>query len=374
MTVKRKKLFGKITQKVLLYINIFAAVSLFIAFFSVHISPQKAWPVAFFGLAFPYFLAINIFFVILWGLLFKRYFLISLVVILISWPRINDFSGISSNKKVIASSGNDIKVMTYNVRMFDYYHWSKVEGAGSARKMIRFIQEQKPDILCLQEFYIPKKDMDITIHSIKSELDWMNYQHIDYINNFLGGMYGVATFSRYPILNKGNQEFDNSVNRVIFTDVLIGNDTIRVFNNHLQSFRLTNNNFKFIENLRFEYSDKQLEEAKDLSKRLRNAYITRSKQVDIVSEMIRGAPHDVIVCGDFNDTPVSYTYHQMKVDLTDSFVTCGKGIGVTYHAKTPGFRIDYIFYGERLSCSGYKRHRVMYSDHYPISAIIHSSD
>jgi endonuclease/exonuclease/phosphatase family metal-dependent hydrolase len=370
MNLKRKRLFGSFTRKILWYINLLLAVFMLLAYLAVHVSPDAFWPLAFFGLAFPYILFINVAFVIMWLVRRRWYFLISLVVVVVGWGHIGHFIQIplGENKKYLPDEPT-FTLMTYNVRMFDFYRWSKEKG--SANKMLEFFYEEQPDILCLQEFYIPKDDAEISLDFIKNSLQWMKYHHIDYINNFMGGKYGVATFSKFPIIRKGSQTFENSVNRVIFTDVLIGNDTIRIFNNHLQSYRLANNNFKFINNIKLENTDDQLREAKDLSKKLRNAFITRSKQVDKVAELIENSPYKVLVCGDFNDTPVSYTYKHMRGNLKDSFVTSGKGVSNTFLGRTPRFRIDYIFYSPELASSGYNKHNVKYSDHYPISAIIH---
>ncbi len=370
MSPKRKRLIGNFTRRILWYINLVLAAFMLLAYLAVHVSPGIFWPLAFFGLAFPYILFLNVGFFILWLVRKRWYFLISFAVIVIGWGHIAHFIQIpwgESNKKL--SDEPSFTLMTYNVRMFDFYRWSKEKG--SANKMLTFFHEAKPDILCLQEFYIPKDDAEISLDFVKNSLNWMKYHHIDYINNFMGGKYGVATFSKYPIIRKGSQTFENSVNRVIFTDVVVGKDTLRIFNNHLQSYRLANNNFRFINNLKLEYTDEQLREAKDLSKKLRNAFITRSEQVDKVSEMIQNSPYKVLVCGDFNDTPVSYTYRQMRGNLNDSFVTSGKGVSNTFHGRTPRFRIDYIFYSPELTSSCYTKYNVKYSDHYPVSSIIH---
>lgn len=370
MKPKRKSFFGRFTRKLLWIANIIAGISLLFAYLSVHVSPEKFWPLAFFGLAFPYLLLVNIGFAVLWLIRRRWHFLLSIAVIFLGWNHITNVIQLSwGQDKNPRPAEPSFKIMTYNVRMFDFYQWSNERG--SANKMLEFFREQKPDILCLQEFYIPKTEEDISIDFILNSLPWMGYKHIDYINNFMGGMYGVATFSKYPIVRKGSQAFENSVNRVIFTDVVIGNDTIRIFNNHLQSYRLANNNLHFINNIKLEYTDEQLKEAKELSKKLKNAFITRSQQVAQVSNMIKNSPYKVLVCGDFNDTPVSYTYKQMRGNLNDSFITSGKGVSNTYHGRAPRFRIDYIFYSPELVSSGYTRHEVEYSDHYPVSTLIY---
>ena len=90
-------------------------------------------------------------------------------------------------------------------------------------------------------------------------------------------------------------------------------------------------------------------------------------QVDDVSQHINNSPYPVIVCGDFNDTPVSYTYHQLSKNLNDAFVESGKGINYTYSGILPVFRIDYILYDDFFKSHDYNVNKIKISDHYPVS-------
>jgi endonuclease/exonuclease/phosphatase family metal-dependent hydrolase len=156
----------------------------------------------------------------------------------------------------------------------------------------------------------------------------------------------------------------------IFTDLLIAGDTIRVYNNHLQSVRFHQRNFNFLDTLRFRYSEEDLREILDISVKLKAAYIKRAAQVDTISAHVQNCPFPSIVCGDFNDTPVSYTYRRMSEGLNDAFISSGKGLGNTYHGTIPSFRIDYILHSGEFHSLFFERVKVNLSDHYPIICVL----
>src|SRR4030042_1993229 len=143
-------------------------------------------------------------------------------------------------------------------------------------------------------------------------------------------------------------------------------DTLRIFNNHLQSIHLNSQNYIFLDSLRLRYNEQQLDEIMDISHRLKDAFVKRSQQADMISEKISASPYPVIICGDFNDTPVSYTYKKIKTGLSDSFIEAGSGIGNTYSGITPALRIDYILHNPGMTALCTERVRLRLSDHYPL--------
>ena len=112
-----------------------------------------------------------------------------------------------------------------------------------------------------------------------------------------------------------------------------------------------------------------MNEIKDISHRLKYAFRKRAHQADVLSDHIHTSPYPVIVCGDFNDTPVSYTYHKIRGDLVDAFIESGRGIGNTYSGMFPSYRIDYILHSRNLRSGGFETVRVDYSDHFPVSCL-----
>jgi endonuclease/exonuclease/phosphatase (EEP) superfamily protein YafD len=161
-------------------------------------------------------------------------------------------------------------------------------------------------------------------------------------------------------------EFNESLNGSMSSDIVIGNDTIRIYNCHLQSIRLRNDYNDLLDSLIFNYNEKQLDELKDISIRLRQAYIQRARQVDILTAHIASSTYPVIVCGDFNDTPVSYTYKSLSKNKKDVFIESGSGIGTTFRGNFPYVRIDYILYSPWFKSEYYHAEKVNWSDHYPV--------
>jgi endonuclease/exonuclease/phosphatase (EEP) superfamily protein YafD len=176
----------------------------------------------------------------------------------------------------------------------------------------------------------------------------------------------MATFSKFPIVRKGETDFNRSLNGSIYSDIVKDADTFRIFNCHLQSIRLRKEYNKLLDSLVFNYSDRQLNEIKDISLRIREAFIQRAEQVNILSQQIRLSPFPVIVCGDFNDTPVSYTYKRLSRGLKDAFIESGSGVGNTYRGNVSFIRIDYVLYSRPFRSRKYSAEKINWSDHYPV--------
>ncbi len=258
-----------------------------------------------------------------------------------------------------------LKVISYNVRIFNYYNWEKENHV--AEKILNFIANQDPSLVCMQEFLAIENHSNQSLHYIDSKLSLLPYNHVYY--SFIGKNsinYGLATYSKYPIIKKGSIRFKNSFNACIYSDVVIKSDTFRIFNAHLQSIKFHKNDYNFMDSLLIDFNSNRFSEAKDISGRLRQAYIKRSQQADEINKYIRRSPYPVIVCGDFNDTPVSYTYQTIRDNLEDAFVASGTGIGNSYRGSFPSYRIDFILYSKGIKSVRYQTYPVKYSDHYPI--------
>jgi len=358
-------------SRIFFYINILLAIALLLSYLSTHISPAKIWILAFFGLAYPYILIINALFMFIWMLRFKKEFLVSFIAILLGLNHLNAFIPLrlnkDSNKEFVKENPNQIKILSYNVRLFNLYDW--ISKSGTNQDILNFIRSERPDIICIQEFYSSseKEYQPEKIKKFFSETPY-SYIHYTYKDNKNTGR-GIATFSRYPIINKGVIGFPNTSNEAIFTDIVIQDDTLRIYNNHLQSVQLQRRNYDFLDTIRLPYDDEQMREVRDISSRLKNAYIKRSAQVDAISAHIRSSDFPVIVCGDFNDTPVSYSYRKMRKGLKDAFQSSGQGTGSTYQGIFPYFRIDYIFHDAYFKPILFEKVESNLSDHYPILCI-----
>ena len=185
--------------------------------------------------------------------------------------------------------------------------------------------------------------------------------------------WGIATFSKYPIVNKGKLEFTGSVfnNSCIFTDIKINDDTVRVYNIHLQSINFLKRDYHFMDSVIVKDKNQEIKGSKRILKLLKKAYIKRATQTDMVAEHIKNSPYPVIVCGDFNDPPSSYAYHLLSRNLKDAFRESGSGFGQTYiGGSVPSFRIDYIFHDPKFKAYEFNTIHKRYSDHRPITCLL----
>lgn len=352
----------KILYRFFLAVNVFFAITLLISYLAVHISPNDFALPAFFGLAYPYLLLINILIFITWVAMLRFEALISLIVIVIGF---NHFSNYIKLSKPSGDKTSTFKILSYNVRLFNYYE-SK-NGAYSVKKVVDFLKTEKADIICLQEFFILGNPALEEAAIIKG-LGGVYYSHMKVFKVGKNRYYGIATFSKFPIINKGEIVHKNSSSLSIYSDLLVQKDTFRIFNNHLQSFMLKRMSRPFIEEMASSENGETIDEMKSLTKSLKKGFALRSLQSQLVKNYLNKSPYPIIVAGDFNDTPVSYSYRKIRKGLNDSFVTSGYGAGFTYRGNYPPNRIDYILYDNKLVNTVFERKRVRYSDHYPIVA------
>jgi len=152
-------------------------------------------------------------------------------------------------------------------------------------------------------------------------------------------------------------------NTCIYSDMIIYADTIRVYNVHLASNWFKDSDYFFLQNPQ---KEKLKEGISGIVKRMKISYQKRAKETQVIKEHMQTSPFPIILCGDFNDTPLSYAYNNIISNLNDSFLESGKGIGQSF-VKIPALRIDYILHDKKFSSFNYKQHKQELSDHYAIS-------
>ncbi len=352
----------KILYKILLSVNVFFALALVMSYLSVNINPKIFALPALFGLAYPYLLLVNIIIVIIWAMMLKYEAFISAVIIAAGFTHFSNYIKLSRPK---GDKANTFKVLSYNVRMFNYLETNNRNNSKS--RIIDFIKVQKPDIICLQEYYEPS-DYVAKNAAFKAALPGKYYSQEKKTGRGGRSFYGIITFSRFPIVRQGEVNHPGSSSLTVFTDVLIGKDTVRIYNNHLQSFRLRRMKRSFLEEITQSDDIETFGEVKNITMSLRKAFARRSLQAQAVKDHINKSPYPVIVAGDFNDTPVSYSYRKIRKGLNDAFVNSGYGAGFTYKGNYPPNRIDYILYDKSLVNSYFQIIKIKFSDHYPILA------
>ncbi|WP_457616088.1 endonuclease/exonuclease/phosphatase family protein [Lutibacter sp.] len=327
-----------LTNKLLFIVNTLLATLLLIAYISRYISPETISFLSLFSLITPLLILINSAFSVYWLVLLKRQFMLSTIVLLIGYQQVNALYNIQE-KKVFYNS--DVKIMSYNVRLFNLYNW--IDNKGIDEKIKSFIEEKKPSILCVQEYY--------TAPHIAQMFPY-KYTKI----NPKKKQPGLAIFSKLKIINYGSLNFENSNNNAIFIDVVKLKDTIRIYNVHLQSLKVNPEK----ETLSKENSEK-------LRVQIQKAFKKQAHQVALLVKHQKNNNYKSILCGDFNNTAFSWAYRKLKSDKKDAFVEAGEGFGKTMDFMFP-FRIDFILTDEKIKIHNFKTYNVKYSDHFPIMA------
>ncbi len=364
---------SRLFQNVLFYINLGLVVLLLLSYSAAFVDPEFFWPTALFGLAYPFILILNIIAVFFWIFLRRMEFLISLIIILAGWTFLTrliripfHFHKLTETEAPIQSNSKQLKILSFNVRAFNLYNWTN--NLNTEQEIIDFLKTQRADVICLQE-YFTRETGKISRRDLLNQLAGTPYTHVYYLTG-RNKIYkhGIAIFSAFPIVNKGVLLFENSLNAGIYADILHFKDTIRVYNNHLQSIKLIKRNYDFIDTAKFEYNDRQVDEIMDISEKLKDGFVKRSHQVEMIKANMDRCHYPKILCGDFNDTPVSFTYQQVSENMKDAFIEAGKGFGRTYRGSVPSFRIDYILFSKEFECTGFATIEKNLSDHFPLIA------
>ena len=329
-------------DKILFLLNSLLAATLLLSNLLPYLSPKTFGVIALFSLVVPVLIVLNILFVVYWVLKLKKQFLVSTLVLLIGFNQINLLYKIADKEVLMI---DDLKVMSYNVRLFNIYKWKK-EGKEETLKLVSdFIESKNPDIICFQEF--------LTDYDVNFEY---KYNYIQRNSNKEISYFGLAIFSKYKIINKGSLDFKGSANNTIYADIVKGKDTIRVYNVHLESqhIQLDKENF----------GEKDTER---LLKRLQNTFEKQVTQAEQIIAHEKKCNYKTILMGDFNNTAFSWTYHKIKADKIDAFVVAGKGFGKSYDYILPA-RIDFILTDPVFEINNFKTYDIKYSDHFPIMA------
>lgn len=379
MPEKNKRLsigrfIGKTLTTILFIANIVVVVVLALSVCAWYIPPYKNTIPAYLGLGFPIILIILVFFLLFWLIFFKwKYLLFNFVVLLLSWSPISTYVPIHKKTKDIPE--DCIKILSYNVRGFNWLTGEK------ARKnpVFEYLNNSGADIICLQEFAMHNsrnsdRDKIITIPEVDDLLSEYPYRSIVKFEHTLNRYtFGVACYSKYPILKTTEIPIQSTTNGSVLYEIKVKNKTISLINNHLESNRITSADKKLYRDF-FTARDRAYFDtvATNIRSRLGIAYYTRAYQADMISHWIQNRETDAtIVCGDFNDTPISYTYKTIKGNtLIDSFAETGMGPGITYNENMFLFRIDFIMHSRNIESFNCVVDTVLYSDHYPISAYL----
>ncbi|MEX1192312.1 MAG: endonuclease/exonuclease/phosphatase family protein [Brumimicrobium sp.] len=354
-----------IIKWIFVFTALILALGLTLSYLSPFISPEDFWWIQLFGLAYPImFFSAAILTIVFLYFNRKISFLLG-IILLLGIPIHLRFFSFSSNQEPISSDSNTVSVMSYNVRLFDMYKWVNNDSSTSKKGFINAFKKAQPDVLCLQEYVEDNRKLaNITKNDIM-EAGGFKYmtQKVTVQTKFVN--FGLAVYSKYPIINEGVIKSTNNDMSCLFIDILKKKDTIRFYNTHLQSIRLQQDEYSIFDE-KSPTSKSKLKKIYGLIGKLKNAYKPRLKQVSGILKHAEKCHYPMVFCGDFNDPPISYIYGLFNEKYHDAFRAASYGIGKTYAGKIPAGRIDYIFYNEKLNALNFERQNDIFSDHYAI--------
>lgn len=343
--------FNKLWLILLRTVAVAAAAALLLSCASQFFSPARFPLLLYFGLYYIPLLLLNLLILLIALLRRKLSLFIPLVALIPSLFLADRYVKVGHEESPL--SGEGLSIMTYNVGRYGA-GGRKVTANESVSGIRQFLSEERPDIICLQEFAV--KDTG----ALSPYLPAYPYsaQHL-----FKGNRsFGNVTLSKFPIVRSEVLTFPDSRNLSLVTDIDAGGVTVRVYNCHLESYSISFTTFL----KKLFHKDTFSDEMAQVHGRVRNATIRRAEQVESLLRSEAAADVPCIVCGDFNDTPVSYTYRRLCQTKKDSFLESGTGFGSTYALFWPMIRIDYILLPQDFASARHDTPRMPWSDHYPV--------
>ena len=255
--------------------------------------------------------------------------------------------------KELSYGRSAIKVLTYNIRqLYDD------RGESAADAVAGLIDSLRPEILCLQEYNAGLAERSERFRAV---LD--RYKHATFSLK-KGESYPQMILSTFRILRSG---VITTPRTSVWADLLVRDDTMRVVSNHLQSTGITALDNAYITGYEYLLDTAREEKIRSIVGRFHENCVLRADQVDSIrTHLDAAAPRYQIVCGDFNDTPISYTYRRMARGLNDAFAECGSGYSHTFRGFFNALRIDYVLASENFEILSYEVLDVPHSDHLPL--------
>jgi len=362
-----KKFFWIILQT----LNAIVLAGLLLSAFSGYVSPYRSVYLPYFGLFFPFILVGNIGIFIVW-LIFKQWkqALIHLAVFLICGGAIYTYCPLHTQTKNIPEDA--IKILTYNVMSFN--NIKKETQIDPPNKILKYIVENNADIVCIQEFGASKNNPHfLTEDDVKNAMKSYPYHYYHPLQfPYQNQDFYLAFFSRFPILSVKKVPYESAYNGSFVAELDIRGKRVTVINNHLESNKLSEEERNNYYQITREVGAQSLDAfTQMMTKRLTPAFKARAIQAQIIANVIKENKNPyLIVCGDFNDTPISYVRYKIKGNLHDAFVDSGFGLGITYNKYRFLFRIDYILHSDNIKSYNCTVGDLKSSDHYPLSCYL----
>lgn len=351
------KKLKKYTIQMMAGANVTTIIMMWLIGYSDRVNPIDFPLLSILGLGFPVFLLLNLGFLVFWLLFKTRGALIPIAGFLLCYVPVRKYCPLNVSREIPDSA---IKVLSYNVWLFD--GWDVPKGEKSP--ILEYIKNQNADVVCLQEASAGELGQD----RIDSVLDRV----YEYKDSCMKGKYGdvLSIYSKYPIIRKEKIDYPSKGNQSAAFYLKIRKDTVIVINNHMETTGLSpdiRDHFTSMIKGKME-TDSTTKKSKLLITQLGEGNKKRAVEADAVNAFVEAhLGQSIILCGDFNDGPISYSRRTIAQNLTDCYVASGNGPGVSYHKSGFYVRIDHIMCSadwEPFQCT--VDNKIKDSDHYPI--------
>lgn len=362
MQVKNKsvKLVKLLFHSVLLTSNVIIAILFIVAAYSDHVSPEKNLLLSYMGLAFPVFCLFNMGFIVYWICLKKwKFTLVGVLSFFVCIGPVSTYFPLHGKTDKIPEGA--LKVLTYNVMAFAY----KNHTPEVPNKIVKYIADSGADIVCLQEYGVSPSDKYLTTSKLHSALSMYPFRKV--IDLPSGTK--IAVFSKYAITSSRRVKYASAFNGSAVHELDIRGKRLTLINNHLESLKLTTEDktkyTDFIKSLNADTFDGL---KGTIRRKIGPAFLIRAKQAEVIAHEVANAKGEyVLVCGDFNDTPISYAHRTIQGPLVDAFAESGRGLGISYNQNLFFFRIDHILHSTNItSFNCTVDSKIKDSDHYPV--------
>lgn len=342
-----KELFKRFSISIFLGANICTILLLWLCVALTYLPPHLLPRFSLLTLAFPVFLAVDLAFIVFWLLVHARLAWVPIAGALIIGGYVLDYCPIHPRGNSHATDST-ITIITYNI--------GQAKQPEQREELKRFLSTAKADIICLQE--VSKKFLE-------EEQDWLTASAFHTLQ-----LENTAVITRLPILSDTIRiQYPTRSNHSFACWIDCQGDSLLVINNHLESNHLSpKEKNEYTNAITDPHRQTIRQSSRKLLGKLSEAAAYRGAQADSICNFVsRNAVHPAIVCGDFNETPISYTYQQMARHLNSAYRKAGHGLGFTYSRRSFPVRIDHLFYSDQWTCTSCRTDRsVSASDHYPL--------
>lgn len=329
-------------QKVVFTFNVFFAACLLVAYILPFVPPKFSAFLSILNLGLPIFMLINLGFALYWMLRLKLHFILSAMLVLAGYSYISKIIVLNDHSK--EDTARSLKVMSYNVRLFDQYNW--IDKGNIPEEISEFIASEAPDIVAFQDY--------LKVDGFTMPAYPYSYEKFKTRSSKVG----IAIYSKYKIINQGTIDFPKTHNNAIYADVVIHKDTLRVYAVHLESLKIIP-----------DVKELQKENHQKLISRVGKSFVKQQEQTEMLTKNFDSTDLPKIVCIDMNNTPFSYVASKLlEHNLEDAFIESGSGLGKTFDFDFLPLRIDAIFNEKSIENINFKNYEVRLSDHYPIMA------